>query len=278
MPNNVQIDARATREELRAIAERAGEIALGFFEPGGQTSAGVDWKGDGSPVTEADLAVNAFLEGALRDLWPGAAWLSEESVDDARRLAASHVVIVDPIDGTRGFARGDRHWAVAIALVHEGRPVSSIVHAPALGETYTALAGEGAALNGAPIRVHEEAALRDSMHITCPKGLAEALTAAGIALDFRPKIASLALRIAKVASGVYDAGFATSNSHDWDLAAADLVLEEAGGLLADLEGRPLRYNKVDPSHGVLTATPRRLQPSFRAALDRTTYGRPLART
>lgn len=264
-----------TLTRLVAIAEAAGRLALAFFRPGDTTKAGIEWKGDGSPVTEADFAVNAFLQRELSALWPGAAWLSEESTDDRERLEGSHVVIVDPIDGTRGFARGDANWSIAIALVEAGRPVIGVVHAPALGETYTALAGQGAWLNGRSLEVRARAAMRPDMRITCPRVLADSLRAAGIPFDFRPKIASLALRIAKVASGVYDAGFATRNSHDWDLAAADLVLQEAGGLLAGPDGEPLTYNRPDPSHGLLTATPRALQSDFRDALARTSYGREL---
>lgn len=262
-----------TLARLVAIAEDAGRIALGFFEPGGKTRAGVEWKGDGSPVTEADYAVNAFLERALTRLWPGAAWLSEESIDDEARLAASRVIIVDPIDGTRGFARGDRHWAIAVALAVTGRPVIAIVHAPALAETYTALAGHGAWLNGAPLALAPVAELRPDMEITCPQGIAKALREAGVDFVYQPKIASLALRIAKVASGLYQAGVASGHSHDWDLAAADLVLQEAGGILADAEGEPIVYNKPDPSHGMLIAAARPLQPSLRAALARAGEGR-----
>ncbi len=263
---------RDTLARLVALATEAGAIALGFFEPGGKTRAGVEWKGDGSPVTEADYAVNAFLEPRLKALWPGAAWLSEESADDEARLSAESVIIVDPIDGTRGFSRGDRHWCVAIALVTRGRPVMAVVHAPALEQTYTAVAGGGAFLNGVALHVPEEDGPSREMQITCPDNLSKAMRAVGIDYDFKPKIASLALRVAMVASGVYDAGFTTRDSHDWDLAAADLVLQEAGGLLADLDGAPLVYNKREPSHGSLTATPRRLQPRFREALARTKFG------
>ncbi len=206
-------------------------------------------------------------------LWPGAAWLSEESADDSARLQASRVVIVDPIDGTRGFARGDPNWAVAIALVVSGRPVAAIVHAPALNETYTARAGGGARLNGAPLALAPLADVEPDMEITCPQGVAKALREAGVDFVYQPKIASLALRIAKVASGVYQVGVASGQSHDWDLAAADLVLQEAGGLLADLKGEPIVYNKPDPSHGVLVAAARRLQRPVIEALARTSYGR-----
>lgn len=269
LPQNDQ----ETLARLVAIAEAAGRIALAYFRPGGTTKAEIEWKGDGSPVTEADFAVNAFLLRELSGLWPGAAWLSEESTDDRERLEGSHVIIVDPIDGTRGFARGDENWSIAIALVEAGRPVIGVVHGPALGETYTALAGQGAWLNGRRLKVRTDAGMWPDMQITCPRPLADSLRAVGIQFDFRPKIASLALRIAKVASGVYDAGFATRDSHDWDLAAADLVLQEAGGLLAGPDGAPLIYNRPDLSHGLLTATPRALQPGFRDALARTSYGR-----
>ena len=208
-------------------------------------------------------------------MWPGAAWLSEESLDDAGRLDASHVIIVDPIDGTRGFARGDANWAIAIALIKAGRPICAVVHAPALRETYTASEGQGARLNGAPIMLRSGAGLTDDMRVSCPNVLVRALRAAGVDFAFQPKIASLALRIAKVASGDYDAGITTSNSHDWDIAASDLVLQEAGGLLAGLDGRPVMYNRPDPRHGVLTATAHPLQPAFRAAVGRTTFGRGL---
>jgi myo-inositol-1(or 4)-monophosphatase len=255
---------------LTAIAEEAGQIALGYYRPGATTRAEIEWKGDGSPVTEADFAVNAFLERRLRALFPKAAWLSEESVDDQTRLGAPQVLIVDPIDGTRGFARGEPHWAVAVALVEDGRPVIGVVHAPALAETYAARAGAGATLNGAALAVADVALpdLRD-LRVTCPGGLAKALRSIGADFAFQPKIASLALRVAKVAAGVYDAGLTAGQSHDWDIAAADLVLAEAGGLICGLDGRPVAYNKPDPSHGVLAASAPRLQETLRQALRRT---------
>ena len=256
-----------TLDRLREIVTEAGQVALHYFRAGDQTKAEVNWKGDGSPVTEADYAVNAFLERELRALWPGAAWLSEESVDDAARLDADRVIIVDPIDGTRGFARGDSNWCIAVALVEAGRPILAIVHAPANAETFTASVGNGAALNGVPLTVEDAAALRPDMRVSAPVNMTETLRRGGLDLDYRPKIASLALRITNVASGGYDCCFVTQNSSDWDLAAADLVLQEAGGLLASQDGKPLIYNRTSTRHGILTATARRLQPAFLAAVE-----------
>lgn len=250
------------------IVQEAGAIASRYFRPGDQTGAKVTWKGDGSPVTEADYAVNAFLETNLRDLWPGAAWLSEESADNPERLSARQVIIVDPIDGTRGFARGDRNWCVAVALVEDGRPVLAAVYAPANGETFTARAGGGAALNGAALAIPPCDSIGPALRVSAPVSVAQEIRKAGVELDFRPKIASLALRITGVAAGAYDCCLATPDSHDWDLAAADLVVQEAGGLLAGADGQPLIYNKAGTSHGALTASARGLQPKFLEAVSR----------
>ena len=147
-----------------------------------------------------------------------------------------------------------------------------VVHAPALDQTYTAISGGGAALNGLKLKVQLDANRRADMQVTCPHNVAKAMRAVGIEFDFQPKIASLALRVVMVASGVYTAGCTSRDSHDWDLAAADLILQEAGGLLAGLDGAPLVYNKSQPSHGVLIATPRALDTSFREALACTPFG------
>jgi myo-inositol-1(or 4)-monophosphatase len=251
-----------------AIVQEAGAIAMRYFRPGDQTGAKVMWKGDGSPVTEADFAVNAYLETNLRALWPEAAWLSEESADNPARLGARQVIIVDPIDGTRGFARGDNNWCVAVALVEAGRPVQAVVHAPANSETFTAHARGGALLNGTPISIPHCDTLRPDLRVSAPASVVQDLRDAGIELDFRPKIASLALRITGVASGDYDGCLATRDSNDWDLAAADLVLQEAGGLLAGADGQSLIYNRAGTRHGALIATARALQPKFLEAFER----------
>ena len=113
-------------------ARDAGELALGFFRPGERTSAEVSHKEGGSPVTEADYLVDRFLKQRLEPLLPEAGWLSEETVDLPLRLSKDLVLVVDPIDGTRGFASGDPLWAIAVALVRDGRPIIGVVHAPAL--------------------------------------------------------------------------------------------------------------------------------------------------
>lgn len=247
---------------------RAGDIALRYFNVGRRTSAAVFHKEGGSPVTEADHLVDAFLKTRLEEIFPEAGWLSEETEDSRERLRRRDVLVVDPIDGTRAFSLGEKTWAVAAALVRDGRPVMGIVHAPALGQTYVGVRGAGARLNGAPIHVSSRAAVDAGSRVGAPIFLAEELRLAGLHFSLQPRVPSLAMRIAYVASGALDAGFASENSNDWDIAAADLILEEAGGRLASFDGRPLVYNRVETRHGVLAAAPARIYPQVNDALRR----------
>jgi myo-inositol-1(or 4)-monophosphatase len=249
-------------------ARTAGEIALGFFRPGEKTSATIFHKEGGSPVTEADYLVDRFLKTRLEGLFPDAAWLSEESEDSAARLDNKFVLVVDPIDGTRGFLNGHRTWAVSIALVHDGRPLIGVIHAPALAETYVATHRGGARLNGGVMEVSRLGALQEGAKVAAPASFAADLRRCGLQFDLQPRIPSLAMRIAMVASGALDAGFASENAHDWDIAAADLILQEAGGRLASLDGRAIVYNRRDTRHGVLTAAPERIHAEVNAAARR----------
>ncbi len=243
---------------VRAVVREAAGLALPHFREGGQTSARVWSKAGGSPVTEADVAVDTFLKIRLSELVPSAAWLSEETQDDPARLGRDLVWIVDPIDGTRAFLSGHRDWSIAVALLAGGEPVLGIVEAPALGVSYAAVQGRGATRNGAAIGVSEGTALPGA-RVTGPKPmfdrLERGLARAGTEPDFTtiPRIPSLALRLVRVAEGAIDVGLVTANARDWDLAGADLILREAGGRVCDLEGRVPVYNRPDPVHGELVA-------------------------
>ncbi len=261
-------DADALVASFEDATRRAGEIALGFFRQGEKTSAIVSHKAGGSPVTEADHLVDRFLKQCFERLLPDAGWLSEETEDSAARLSKRLLVIVDPIDGTRAFARGEQTWAVAVALVRDGRPLIGVIHAPALKQTYVAVKDGGARLNGDPIEVSQLIALDASAKVGAPRLLANELRDTGLEFDLQARVPSLAMRIAYVASGALDAGFASENSNDWDIAAADLILEEAGGRLASLDGRALVYNRKEIRHGLLTAAPRQIHSQVNRAARR----------
>jgi myo-inositol-1(or 4)-monophosphatase len=244
---------------LLEAAREAGAIANGFFRSGLKTSARIWSKGGGSPVTEADMAVDAFLKARLSGAVPEAGWLSEETADDPARLDRDLVWIVDPIDGTRAFLAGNHDWSVSIALLGQGRPVLGIVYAPAHGHLYEARRGHGARRDGERIEASPIGRL-PGLSVAGPKGLVDRLEERVGTLKRPPRIPSLALRLARVAEGSVDAGLVSSNACDWDIAAGDLILEEAGGILTCLDGARPAYNQADPVHGELMASPTALHP------------------
>jgi myo-inositol-1(or 4)-monophosphatase len=208
-----------------------------------------------SPVSEVDIAVDALLKERLTALMPDAGWLSEETEDDPARLSARRVWIVDPIDGTRAFIAGRPDWTISVALVEGDRPIVAVLYAPASEEFFLAVADGGVTRNGLAIRTSAGEGLT-GVRVSGPKRLVDEVTAAAPDAVVAPRVHSLALRLARVADATLDVAFAGGASHDWDLAAADLLVHEAGGLLTTLEGATLSYNGALPTHGTLVAAGR----------------------
>ncbi len=259
--------ARTLLPLLHDVAHEAGDMARRYFRRGQKTSARIWSKSGGSPVTEADVQVDAFLKVRLSRALPEAAWLSEETADDLVRLERRLVWIVDPIDGTRAFLNGHPDWSVAIALLMDGAPVMGVVYGPALNAFYAAQADAGATLNGQRIAVSERPSL-EGAHTAGPKPLIDELMREVGTIVPAEKIPSLALRLARVAEGAVDLGLVSAHARDWDIAAADLILREAGGRLTGLDGTPLAYNRRDPVHGELAASPALLHAPLIEALTR----------
>lgn len=233
---------------LTAAAEEAGAIALGWFRRDPRV-----WQKDGgSPVSEADLAVDRHLKARLTAARPGYGWLSEETADGPERLERARVFVVDPIDGTRAFIEGDEQWTVSLAVVEAGRPIVAALAQPATGAMWVAASGAGARRNGETLRIGDRTTLAGA-RVSGPRKFLErsALREAGFAT--RRFVPSLALRIAEVADGRLDIAYGSGNAHDWDLAAADLLVQEAGGRLTVPSGEPLVYNRAAPRHPPLVA-------------------------
>lgn len=204
----------------------------------------------GHPVCDVDLAADAMLKQRLLEIDPEAGWLSEETADDAERLLRSRVWVVDPIDGTRDFLRGRTGWAVSVALVEGGRPLIGVLDAPARGEHWRALAGAGATRNGASLQVSGHDQLAGA------RVPADVLPRADNDLVAVEKPNSIALRIGMVAAGQADLVAAMRWGKEWDIAAAALIAQEAGAIVTDALGRPLRYNSTKgEAFGVLATTP-----------------------
>ena len=236
---------------LRDAVREAGALALSLF--GTELK---NWiKGTSSPVSEADIAVNDLLESRLRSATPDYGWLSEESADDEARLRKQLVWIVDPIDGTRNYLAGRQDWCVSVALVGETAPLAGAVFAPASGEFFFAMRGQGATLNGVGVSATPGTTL-DFSRMAGPKPLVERLRMLPGDVAIHPRIGSLALRLCRVAHGGLDAAFAGGQSRDWDLAAANLIVQEANGRMTALSGETILYNRREVTHGVLVAAGR----------------------
>jgi myo-inositol-1(or 4)-monophosphatase len=236
------------KHELAGIVREAGALALSFR--GTQLKS---WtKAGDSPVSEADIAVDSFLRERLTRLMPDCGWLSEETEDDRARLGAARLWIVDPIDGTRAYVNGHADWSISVALVENGRPLAAAVFAPMEDGLYLAAAGEGATRDGAPIRASQDGSF-EGARVAGPKPMIGELEKSARGVAGEPKVHSLALRLARVAAGRLEIAFASKNSHDWDLAAADLIVHEAGARLTTLDGRTALYNSAEARHGALIA-------------------------
>jgi len=236
---------------VKDTVREAGVLALSLF----RTELKNWTKGASSPVSEADIAVNDLLEQRLRAATPDYGWLSEESADDAARLSRRLTWIVDPIDGTRGYLAGREDWCVSVALVEDAAPVLAAVFAPVTDEFFFAARGQGAMRNQERIFATSGTAL-DFARIAGPKPLIERLKQPAQEINPHPRIASLALRLCRVAHGHLDAAFAGGQSRDWDLAAANLIVQEANGRMSTLSGDAILYNRREVAHGVLMAAGR----------------------
>jgi len=247
-----EVDAARAAAHLAEAVRDAGALAHAMFgKPLKHWTKGPAE----SPVTEADIAVDELLRERLTKAGDEIAWLSEESADDPARLDARYVWIVDPIDGTRAFIGGHPDWAISAALIEHGRPILACLYAPVPEEFFFARAQAGASLNGASIVASAGGSLAEA-RVAGPRSLLERLGPVMPPFTVLPRVRSLALRIARVAQGLCDVAFAGGNSHDWDLAAADLLVHEAGGAFTPLAGGTVTYNRPVPRHGMLVAAGR----------------------
>ena len=216
---------------LTDTVREAGALALSLF----RTELKNWTKGTSSPVSEADIAVNELIAGRLRSARPDYGWLSEESADDESRLAKKYTWIVDPIDGTRSYLAGRDDWCVCAALVEDATPVLAAVFAPASDEFFFAARGQGALRNDQRVVASGGDDL-DFARMAGPKPLVQRLSSSPEEITLHPRIGSLALRLCRVAHGELDAAFAGGQSKDWDLAAENLIVQEANGRMTALSG------------------------------------------
>jgi myo-inositol-1(or 4)-monophosphatase len=247
---------RADAELLRAAAIEAGALALEYRKRGLKIWS----KGAAGPVTDADQAADALLKRHLLGARPDYGWLSEETADGPARLSKSRLFVVDPIDGTVAFMKSKPWWTVALAVVEDGRVVAAVVHAPVMNETFVAVLGEGATLNGQPIQASDTDSLDDASMLADAKLFDHPIWPDPWPVMRFDKRNSIAYRMALVGAGAFDAAMALSPKWDWDVCAGSLIVEEAGAKCTDHLGRPYHFNRPDPRQPALVCAAPLLHP------------------
>jgi myo-inositol-1(or 4)-monophosphatase len=233
-----------------AAVQEAADLAFGQWRDGAEPAAKVWEKSKGNPVSEIDLAVDALLKERFAAILAEAAWLSEETVDDSVRLGANLVWLVDPIDGTRDYINGRSGWCVSVALVENGVPIFAIMAAPAQRKTWVAHTGQGVTCNGERLSASTRHGFAGARVPT------DALSRVDHDLTIVEKPNSIAMRMTMVACNRADLVATLRWGHEWDVAAAHLVAQEAGAVVTNALGQPIRYNKPDPrDFGLICSAP-----------------------
>jgi len=245
VPENINDDLALLIETART----AGAIARDYFYKGNTKS----WdKSENHPVTEADIAVNDFLEKTLQAARPDYGWLSEETKDDASRTKAQYSFVVDPIDGTRAFMDGKPHFTICLAVIENGRAITGVVYNPILDEMFEAGLGTGARLNGKTISPSKCTSIAGCSIVGYPRKF-KRLGWPDMKVSIRN---SMAYRIVLVAAGIRDATVSFTPKSDWDLAAATIIANEAGARTTDLDGNAFHFAKDHiTENGVICASP-----------------------
>jgi myo-inositol-1(or 4)-monophosphatase len=240
-------------EELEFVLEtvkRAGDLILAYY----RKSFKVREKSKDNPVTSADLAADAFLREAFAKRFPKDGWLSEETIDNLRRLDCRRVWVVDPLDGTKEFVRGLPEFALSVALVEDGRPILATVSNPATGELFHAQAGAGSFRNGIRTEVSRRKRFANALLLISRTESAR----------FRifenqcrmNRLGSIAYKLSLVAAGVADITMSFRPKNEWDVCAGTLLIRESGGVVTDLYGDSFKFNRKEPQvRGVIAGNP-----------------------
>ncbi len=224
-------------------AREAGEILLHHYRAGTEV-----WeKSEDNPVTVADLESDRAIAARLRAAFPDDGALSEESVSDPARTLKRRVWIVDPMDGTKEFTKKIPEFAVSIALVENGEPVTGVIHNPAANVTVWASKGDGTFRDGKRVGVSSVQLLEDAVVIASRTEISRDKFAdhQGWFGELRP-VGSIAWKLACIACGEGDLNISLAPKNEWDVCAGDVLVREAGGIYTTFDGSTRAYNQADP--------------------------------
>ncbi len=242
------MDLKAFVEPIVALAEEAGRAILKVYA----TDFEVQSKDDESPLTQADLASHRCIAAGLERLTPDIPVISEESglPDFAERNRWRTYWLIDPLDGTKEFVNRNGEFTVNIALVDRNRPVLGVVHVPVQATTYVGCEGLGAerrAGDAGPRKIEVAASCGDTVRVVGSRSHRGASLDAYLALlgDYDMVPMGSSLKFCVVAEGGADIYPRLGPTSEWDTAAAQAVVEQAGGMVVTLDGKPMKYNEKE---------------------------------
>lgn len=237
---------------VRRVAIEAGDITLKYFD---ELDFQVESKSDGSPVTLADREAEIHIHNALANILPGIPMIAEEAAA-AEALpsieGSDYFWLVDPLDGTREFVSGGDEFTVNIALIYKHEPIMGVVYAPATGMLYAAH-GPGTAIRwneetGKDKEISVRPLPKQGLTIVASKGHGNAAKLDQFLEQFKiEKVLKKgsSLKICAIAEGRADLYPRFGQTYEWDTAAGEAVLRAAGGVLTDMQGKPLQYGSAE---------------------------------
>lgn len=222
------------------IMIQAGHIAEEFEK----NNLDILYKSPNQPVTQADLKINKFIKEFCQLKTPNFGWLSEESVDDSSRKSCDYFWCLDPIDGTRSFIQKKPEYTISLALIKKNTPIFGIVYNPKTKEFFHAMANSSAFCNKKKINVAKNDSL-ENLTMAISSSEKKKFDSHKFNIKKLIKIGSIAYKVALVAKGEIDATVSFTKKNDWDLAAAILILNRAGGLCTTISGKKIKFNSND---------------------------------
>lgn len=235
-------DLTKVLETVKEVTRKAGQIILEIYKK----DFSVDFKEDSSPITEADRKANDYIVKSLKSKYPECAILAEESKNDPERLNNDWCFIVDPLDGTKEFVKKNGEFTVNIALCHRGKPVLGVIGIPVTGELYYAVKGQGAFYekDGHIEKIHVSSRTEDIRLVMSRSHksdkLMQLIERNGIK---NVKSAGSAIKGCLIAKGEAEVYYRFGPTMEWDTAAMQCIVEEAGGIFRQMDDSEMTYNR-----------------------------------
>lgn len=243
-----RLELSIIRQALAVAGHRMQELA--------HKGLTVQTKSDGSPVTNADLEVNNIVQEAVLGTFPDDGWLSEELPDNPIRLQKNRVWILDPIDGTKPFIKSLPQFAVSLALIDHGQPAIGIIFNPATKEYFCGVHSAHPTVNDQPLQVRRAHQDRFSFLVNTGPLNRATIRSWRERANCRTMFGSIAYSLALVAAGHIDGVLNIGTQNEWDIAAAVLLVQSAGGIVADRDLKPVQFNQPLPVvNGIIAARP-----------------------